>query len=78
MFLLNTDRSTLLPESVETNVCCGVLAGDKLEFKKGKKRHLTMFFSLPGIADETMMQVMSFVSFVSTVFLLVQYGQHCP
>lgn len=44
MFLLNTDRATLLPVSVETNVCCSLLAGDETELKKGKKRQLSLFF----------------------------------
>lgn len=68
MFLPNTDRVVLLPVSVETNACCSVLTGENMELKKDTIGHLSLFYSLHGIADETMMQAVTFIFFFIAVF----------
>lgn len=75
MLLLNTERAGLLLVSVETNVCCSVLAGDKMELKKGKKRQLSLFFfTPPGKADETKWCKSSFFSSFLLFFFFIQLG----
>lgn len=79
MLLLNTERAVLLLVSVETNVCCSVLAGDKMELKKGKKRQLSLFFfTPPGKADETKWCKSSFFSSFLLFFFSFSWGQCCP
>lgn len=56
MLLLNTERAVLLLVSVETNVCCSVLAGDKMELKIGKKRQLSLFFFYLPLLEKQMKQ----------------------
>lgn len=80
MLLLNTERAGLLLVSVETNVCCSVLAGDKMELKKGKKRQLSLFFFYPSWKSRwnKMMQVKFFFLLSCCFFFSFSWGQCCP
>lgn len=81
MLLLNTERAGLLLVSVETNVCCSVLAGDKMELKKGKKRQLSLFFFFLPLLEKQMKQNDASQVFFSSFLLFFfsfSWGQCCP